>query len=580
MNTATDQIYVKSHVARDLLQSAGLFKTDKLVVWEYVSNGLQYANAGTNPVVRVTLDSKKKRIVIADNGRGMDWAGLQNFFVMHGENIDRKEGRPGRGRFGTGKSAAFGIAADLRIITARSRGFLDRIGQVARGAIRHCGVATVDDVAVAAGTAVSLTQKLLPIFPGFRWLDEFAGWFWIANTPQNSLLTQIRKILAASPCVDVGELRAGVGRHHRRKGFAPPRRVLLELCRQLPWCQVEDTTVAASESLDADQILSESEQIIVKVFKEHGAVLQKSKFEQLCVHAGMNPHSFSILLSYSPIVCRHAAGVYGLRGAEVPLGLVESLIPKRTSRSKLLLDYAWTNERNIQIIYKVSHGTLSNGIVSVPAALKAFLQGRFTLVAGDNSRIGTLVVKDGSAWGLGPFFSRRGGEPGDYLSIVFDLSRRCALVQIGDEDSIEQLRSAPSERYSTDENVDEASITPTLPGRADLLLLEEPIRLCRMNEEWSDDEVRRTVIAYFDMLADELSKRPYNKAERRRLLIEHLRNRSHGAVERKHQNISAILDEMQFPYIDGYKPLRNYQASLKAGVDAYLSEHPKFFTKK
>ena len=59
MSTTTDEIYVKSHVARDLLQSAGLFKTDKLVVWEYVSNGLQYVNHGTNPIVRVTLDSKR-----------------------------------------------------------------------------------------------------------------------------------------------------------------------------------------------------------------------------------------------------------------------------------------------------------------------------------------------------------------------------------------------------------------------------------------------------------------------------------------------------------------------------------------
>lgn len=121
MSPTTDQIYVKSHVARDLLQSAGLFKTDKLVVWEYVSNGLQYVNPGTNPIVRVLLDSKNKKILIADNGRGMDWAGLQNFFVMHGENVDRKEGRPGRGRFGTGKSAAFGIAASLRITTVRNR---------------------------------------------------------------------------------------------------------------------------------------------------------------------------------------------------------------------------------------------------------------------------------------------------------------------------------------------------------------------------------------------------------------------------------------------------------------------------
>ena len=117
--SASGGIVVKSHVARDLLQSAGLFRTDKLVVWEYVSNGLQYVEPGTNPVVRVSVDSRRKRIEVADNGRGMDWQGLQNFFVMHGENVDRAAGRPGRGRFGTGKSAAFGIADLLRIAAVR-----------------------------------------------------------------------------------------------------------------------------------------------------------------------------------------------------------------------------------------------------------------------------------------------------------------------------------------------------------------------------------------------------------------------------------------------------------------------------
>lgn len=114
-----DQIFVRSHVARDLLQNAALFKNDKQVVWEYVSNGLDYIDEGTNPEVGVILDSKKKHIVIIDNGRGMDWEGLKNFFMMHGENIDRKKGRPGRGRFGTGKSAAFGIADLLRVTTVR-----------------------------------------------------------------------------------------------------------------------------------------------------------------------------------------------------------------------------------------------------------------------------------------------------------------------------------------------------------------------------------------------------------------------------------------------------------------------------
>lgn len=116
---SVDRITVRTHVARDLLQSAALFKTESLVVWEYVSNGLQYREPGISPVVNVSLDSRRKLITIDDNGCGMDRKGLQNFFVMHGENQERKGGRPGRGRFGTGKSAAFGVADELRVSTIR-----------------------------------------------------------------------------------------------------------------------------------------------------------------------------------------------------------------------------------------------------------------------------------------------------------------------------------------------------------------------------------------------------------------------------------------------------------------------------
>jgi hypothetical protein len=121
MNETTHPMEVRSHVARDLLQNAALFKTDKLVVWEYVSNSLQYIDPGTTPVVEVKLDSKAKKISILDNGRGMDWDGLRNFFVMHGENLDRKLGQAGRGRFGTGKAAAFGIGDVLRVTTVKNR---------------------------------------------------------------------------------------------------------------------------------------------------------------------------------------------------------------------------------------------------------------------------------------------------------------------------------------------------------------------------------------------------------------------------------------------------------------------------
>lgn len=117
---ATEQaLSVVTDSARDLLQSADFFSNDKLVAWEYVSNGLQYIDPGASPHVDVVVDTKQKRMVVSDNGSGMSLAGLQNFFVMHGENVDRKRGKPGRGRFGTGKSAAFGIANSLRITTVR-----------------------------------------------------------------------------------------------------------------------------------------------------------------------------------------------------------------------------------------------------------------------------------------------------------------------------------------------------------------------------------------------------------------------------------------------------------------------------
>lgn len=112
-------LQVRSHVSRDLLQSAAMFKNERLAVWEYIANGLQYVDPGVTPVVRVRLDSSKKRITIEDNGRGMSWDDLGNFFFMHAENLDRKSGKGGRGRFGTGKSAAFGIADTLRITTVR-----------------------------------------------------------------------------------------------------------------------------------------------------------------------------------------------------------------------------------------------------------------------------------------------------------------------------------------------------------------------------------------------------------------------------------------------------------------------------
>jgi hypothetical protein len=79
-----------------------------------------------------------------------------------------------------------------------------------------------------------------------------------------------------------------------------------------------------------------------------------------------------------------------------------------------------------------------------------------------------------------------------------------------------------------------------------------------MSIDWSREEVEATVADYFAMLVAELAGVPYNKAAHRRSLLKVLMHRTEQSVEFKHANISAVLIELGFPYISGYKPRSNY----------------------
>jgi hypothetical protein len=89
-------------------------------------------------------------------------------------------------------------------------------------------------------------------------------------------------------------------------------------------------------------------------------------------------------------------------------------------------------------------------------------------------------------------------------------------------------------------------------------------------QDWTREEVEATVADYFDMLDAQETGREYNKTEHRRNLGKLLNKRSEGAIERKHQNISAILIELGLGYIGGYKPLCNYQQLLFETVEDSL----------
>jgi len=94
----------------------------------------------------------------------------------------------------------------------------------------------------------------------------------------------------------------------------------------------------------------------------------------------------------------------------------------------------------------------------------------------------------------------------------------------------------------------------------------------KIGRPWNDDELDAIVADYFSMLRAELSRQPYVKSHHSAVVMKQI-GRTHRSVEFKHQNISAVLEEIGLPWIVGYKPKRNYQASIFGAIDQYLSSN-------
>ncbi|MCW5680015.1 MAG: DUF3883 domain-containing protein [Xanthobacteraceae bacterium] len=90
--------------------------------------------------------------------------------------------------------------------------------------------------------------------------------------------------------------------------------------------------------------------------------------------------------------------------------------------------------------------------------------------------------------------------------------------------------------------------------------------------DWSEDELKAIVTDYFAMLQKEIAGDKYSKTQHRNALMQFVL-RSPGSIERKHQNISAVLASLGLPWIFGYKPLSNFQDALLRAVEQALDQN-------
>jgi len=80
-------------------------------------------------------------------------------------------------------------------------------------------------------------------------------------------------------------------------------------------------------------------------------------------------------------------------------------------------------------------GDVGSPVFGIPSAIARYVAGRrFPALTQDGVPAGTVVVDDGGAsWGYGPFFRRRGAEPGDALTLRFDLVAETVVLSLEDD---------------------------------------------------------------------------------------------------------------------------------------------------
>jgi len=280
-----------------------------------------------------------------------------------------------------------------------------------------------------------LVVETVQLVDGFRWLDEKTGWFRLGSASKHGLPKAIDKVLAVAGRITASELRAAVRRNRRMSRVLPPEKVVLEFCRQMPGVRVEGDQILADPKRSWKAVLTGVEAKLVEILQKHGPVMERGALEELCVASGVNRFSFHAFVACSPVIAQYGHSVYGLLGADVSAETVKSLVARRwreRAPTRVLHSHGRTDDGKLWLSYRLSRAASTYAVITVPAALKDLVSGRFRLYSAEGRHVGTLAAKDGRAWGVGAFLRQTEARIDDSVVITIDLDQRTAVIAVGE----------------------------------------------------------------------------------------------------------------------------------------------------
>lgn len=341
-----------------------------------------------------------------------------------------------------------GRAVPLRVIRVGRRQLAVRPEQVAavpaivelaNKEVFYHGLSTI--AAIDAGLAEKhpgclgqqLVAETLQLVDGFQWLDQSKGWFRLAAIRKHGLPKAIDKILAVAGCLSIEQVRAAVGRNRRMWKEPPPADALLEFCRRMPDVRIEGDRVISDPPRDWRKTLTGVEFRLVEILHQRGPVMERGALEDICVAGGMNRFSFHAFIACSPVITQCGHSVYGLLGTKITADEVKSMLAERRAErapTRVLHDYGHTDDGRVWLSYRLSKAASTYAVITVPAALKQVIQGKYRLLAADGRTVGTLAAKDGRAWGLGAYLRGQDVRLHDEVTVTFDSRSRDAVIAI------------------------------------------------------------------------------------------------------------------------------------------------------
>ena len=261
------------------------------------------------------------------------------------------------------------------------------------------------------------------------------------------------KMLSVAAPIELAFLREGVRREFRYRKYrglrtwpliVPPRSVLMSYFKGHSEFEIlSDSLISPVSPLDYRSELALNERILVDALRSTPAcVLDRASFWKECTRRHMNENTFSLYLSYSPVIVHYGLDVWSLRGVHVDPAAIEAVRSANALRpkEKRVLDHGWSPEGHLWLAARLP-ARHTGFVLGVPSAIRQYIVGREFPAKDENGQsFGNIRINDqGMSYGFGPFLRQRGADQDDMLMIEFDLVNSDATLRLGDEEILDEI---------------------------------------------------------------------------------------------------------------------------------------------